>query len=74
MQSSYETKIDNQEGTLKKAIHGGKWMAFNAIFQQIFTLASFPILARLLLPEYFGIVSLLFVVPNLLNLATTIVF
>lgn len=66
--------MENNEGTLKKAIHGGKWMAFNALFQQIFTLISFPILARLLTPEYFGVMSLLFVAPSILNLVTNIGF
>ncbi len=49
-------------------------MFLNTLFQQTFTLLSFPILARLLLPEYFGIASLIFVVPNLLNLITLIGF
>ncbi len=74
MQSLSETNMSNQEGTLKKAIHGGKWMFFDALFQQTFTLLSFPILARLLLPEHFGIASLIFVVPNLLNMITLIGF
>ncbi len=66
--------MEDNEGTLKKTIHGGKWMFLNTIFQQAVAIASFPILARLLLPEYFGIMSLLFVVPNLLNLITLIGF
>ncbi len=66
--------MENNEGTLKKAIRGGKWMFLNTFFQQAFSIASFLILARLLLPEDFGIISLLFVVPNLLNLITTIGF
>ncbi len=66
--------MENSEGTLKKSIHGGKWMFLNTLFQQSFSLISFPILARLLVPEDFGIISLLFVVPNLLNLITTIGF
>lgn len=45
-------------------------MFFNTLFQQTFSIASFLILARLLLPEDFGIISLLFVVPNILNLVT----
>lgn len=64
----------NNEGALKKSIHAGKWVFLNTIVQKVFFLGSFFILARLLTPEDFGIVALLFIVPTLLDLVTNFGF
>lgn len=49
-------------------------MFLKVLLEKTISLASFFVLARLLFPEDFGIISLIFVVPNLLDLATTIGF
>ncbi len=66
--------MEQNEGVLKKAIRGGKWMFLKTLLEKVISLASFFVLARLLFPEDFGIMSLILVVPSLLNLITTIGF
>ena len=59
--------MDN-EGTLKKSIEGGKWIFLNTFFQKLISAVSFFVLARLLLPQDFGIVAIIFIVPGLIDL------
>lgn len=49
-------------------------MFLNTLCQQAIAFISFIVLARLLRPEDFGIISVLFVAPSLLNLMTNIGF
>lgn len=63
--------IEN-EGTLKKSVRGGGWIFADTVFQKGAGLLSFLILARLLTPADFGIISIIFIVPNLLDMLTTI--
>ena len=60
----------NNIGTLKISIHGGKWMFFDTVFQKIISLMSFLVLARLLMPEDFGIITMVLIVPGFLDLIT----
>lgn len=46
-------------------------MLFDTVFQKIVSFISFIILARLLLPEDFGIIALLLVIPNFSDLITS---
>jgi len=60
-----------QSGILKKSIEGGQWMFLNTIFQKILGLGTFFILARLLIPEDFGLFAIIALVPTFLNLITS---
>lgn len=46
-------------------------MLFDTIFQKIISFLSFLVLARLLFPEDFGIIAMLLIVPNFLDLITS---
>lgn len=59
------------EGALKKSIEGGKWMFINTVFQRIIGFASFLVLARLLTPRDFGILTILLIVPNFIILISS---
>src|SRR3989344_4508041 len=50
------------EGILKKSLEGGRWLTFDALFQQAISFVSFFILARLLFPADFGIVAIILLV------------
>ena len=62
------------EGILKKSIRGGIWMTLNTIAQRVLAIGTFFILARILTPEDFGIMAIIFLVPPLLDLALTMDF
>ncbi len=61
-------------GTLKRSIQGGSWIFLNTIIQKVITFFSFLILARLLTPEDFGIMAIIFIVPNFLDTVTSLSF
>lgn len=63
---------DENEGTLKKSVRGGGWIFVDTLFQKGAAFVSFLILARLLTPADFGIISIIFIVPSLLDLLTTV--
>lgn len=65
---------DQNEGTLKKSVRGGAWMTANTLIQRIMSIATFFVLARLLTPEDFGIMAIIFLAPPLLDLALMIDF
>ncbi|MCF7835504.1 MAG: lipopolysaccharide biosynthesis protein [Candidatus Marinimicrobia bacterium] len=61
----------NNIGTLKKSIHGGKWMFFDTILQKAISLGSFLILARFLVPEDFGVIAIILIAPNIADILTS---
>lgn len=63
-----------EDGVLKKSVEAGKWLFLSTVFQKTITAASFIALARLLSPEDFGIIAILFIIPNFLDLITTFGF
>ena len=58
-----------ETSTLKKSIEGGKWMFINSVSQKAISFLSFLILARLLAPADFGMLTILLIVPNFIILA-----
>ncbi len=65
---------NNSSGILGRSLRAGKWYFFNIFFQKIFQIISFFILARILSPSDFGIISLMIVVPTLLDSITGVSF
>lgn len=63
-----------ETGALKKSVEAGKWLFLSTVFQKTITATSFIALARLLSPEDFGIIAILFIIPNFLDLITTFGF
>lgn len=62
------------ESALRRSIIASKWMFLNTIFQKITSFGSFLILARILTPNDFGIISLITILPSFLDLLTTFGF
>lgn len=65
-----DSEISQNEGVLKKSIHGGKWMTIGYIFQKFLGFFSFLILARILSPADFGVMAIVLLVPKLLQSVT----
>lgn len=59
------------DGTFQKAIRGGKWLGFDALLQQALAFASFFVLARLLFPDDFGIIAILFLIIGTFDYLTS---
>ncbi len=60
--------------TLDLSIAAGRWQFLNMAAQQILTIGTFFILARLLVPADFGVVALIMIIPNFLEGVTTFSF
>lgn len=67
-------KIMQKTGILKKTIVSGQWMTLDIFIQKIISISTFFVLARLLTPEDFGIMSIVLITPPLLNLFLQINF
>ena len=57
-----------QAGTLKKSIEGGRWTLINTVSRSLINFFTFLLLARLLAPGDFGILTILLIVPNFIIL------
>ncbi len=68
MEQKENTKGETR--TLNKAVGAGKWMTIDYVAQKILSMSSFVVLARLLAPADFGIVTLMLLAPTFLNSIT----
>ena len=50
------------QGVLSKSIHSGKWMAVSMVAQRVLSLVTFFVLARLLTPADYGIITIVLMV------------
>lgn len=60
----------SKEGVLGKSIRSGQWLSIGYIIQKAMGLVSFIILARLLKPADFGIVTIVLLIPKFIESAT----
>ncbi len=60
-----------ERGVYHKSIHGGKWFLFGNILQKIMGVIPFLILARILLPEDYGVITVVFTVTSFLDRLAT---
>ncbi len=65
---------DEPTGLRAAARHGGRWTIVESLLLQLLTAASTAVLARLLVPEDFGIVAITAVVTGFFNLITNVGF
>ncbi len=63
-----------QEGVYQKSIQSGKWFVINIVIQRFLGLISFFVLARLLIPEDYGIMAAIYLVVNPLSRLTDFSF
>jgi O-antigen/teichoic acid export membrane protein len=59
------------KGVLHRSIHSGKWFVVGFVIQKFFNLASFLVLARLLMPEDFGMLGVVLIVIGLVDSFST---
>ncbi len=69
-----EKKIGETRGAFGLSLKAGKWFFINMVIQRILAFATFFIVARILYPEDFGIITLVLIVPNFLDLVTNLSF
>lgn len=70
MHPLYMATTPSTEGVLHKSIQGGKWLTIGTFIQRCIGFASFFILARMFTPSDFGVIAIMFLVPNILNATT----
>jgi len=61
-------------GVYRHSVRRGTWYVITVAGQKVLQVGTFFVLARLLLPEHYGIMSAVLVVTSLLNVVTTIPF
>lgn len=59
------------EGTLHKAIQGGKWSGLGLVVQKIIGLGTFFVLARLLAPDDYGVITIILMFVGILDTFST---
>lgn len=64
----------DQRGAFGLSLAAGRWSFIDTVVQRGLAFVTFFILARLLFPEDFGIISLILIVPNFLDLITNLSF
>lgn len=62
---------EEQTGTYSKSIQGGKWVFIATIIQKLLNIVTFFVLARLLAPEDYGAIAVLFIVIGFFSATTT---
>lgn len=60
-----------EQGVLKRAIHAGTWSVLGLIAQKVIGLGSFFILARLLTPQDYGVITVVLMVAGVLDTLST---
>ncbi|MEK7084220.1 MAG: oligosaccharide flippase family protein [Patescibacteria group bacterium] len=58
-------------GVFHKSVHGGKWFLLGIAIQKIIAIVPFFILARLLLPDDYGVMAVVFLLINILDRFTS---
>lgn len=66
--------MNKEDGVLKNSITSGTWLTASNLVQKLLGFASFFILARLLKPEDFGVVAIIFLIPKIIQSATELGF
>ncbi len=61
-------------GVYSKSIHSGKWFLINTFSQKALSLGTFFILARLLVPADYGVITLVLLIVGISNQVTTFPF
>lgn len=64
----------NDPGVYHRSIQGGKWFMLDVVGQKFINLVTFFILARILLPEDYGVMAIVLMVTGLLNQLTNLMF
>ncbi len=59
--------VEQPTGTLSKAINAGKWSFFGLVTQKVLSLGTFFILARLLTPKDYGIITVVLMFVGVLT-------
>lgn len=62
---------DTQPGVFHRSIQSGKWFVASVVTQRLISLASFLVLARLLIPEDYGVMTIVYLVTSVLNQVTS---
>jgi len=63
-----EQEKDNQpKGVYHKSVHGGKWFLIGNVLQKVLNIIPFFILARLLVPEDYGVITVVFLFTTALD-------
>lgn len=52
------------EGVYSKSVQGGKWIIISNVVQKFLSLVTFFVLARLLIPEDYGIIAVVFLITG----------
>jgi O-antigen/teichoic acid export membrane protein len=69
------SRLDSPSGSVyARTVKGGAWFSINAFFQKVIQIVLFVILARLLAPEDYGVLSVIFIVTGLFDQLTHIPF
>lgn len=71
---SAKENADPSQGTFGLSLAASRWFFINTLIQRVIAFGTFFILARLLFPEDFGIISLILIVPNFLDMITSLSF
>jgi O-antigen/teichoic acid export membrane protein len=58
---------NNNEGTLTRAVRGGSWFFFDIFTQKVINFINFFILARILLPEDYGVMAVALITAGITN-------
>lgn len=59
-------KPDN-EGVYVKTVHAGKWIIIQNVVQKVLSFGAFLILARLLAPDDYGVIAIIFIITGVLE-------
>lgn len=59
-----EQTLGGNKGVLGKSIQGGKWAFYSNLTQKALSVVTFFILVRLLLPEHYGILAVIFLITD----------
>lgn len=59
--------MEKEKGVYHKSVRGGTWFLFGSILQKILNIAPFFILARLLVPEDYGVITVIFMLTSALD-------
>jgi len=67
-------KASNQAGVYHRSIQSGKWFMLDALSQKFISIIAFLVLARILVPDDYGVIALVVMVGNLLDQLTNFMF
>src|SRR3989344_1758473 len=68
-----QVNTENRD-VLRLSLAAGQWQFINMFAQQLITIGTFLVLARILLPQYFGVAVLIALVPTFIDGITSFAF